>query len=70
MVSQSHVPSFEGRWLMTTSDQLEVSEQAYCGTASPDGVNQDHEGTGPGDHCMAKLNLIIAAHTFAKLVYP
>ena len=43
---------------MTTSDQLEVSKQAYCGTAFEGGVNQDHEGTGPGDHWMAKLDLI------------
>ena len=50
MLSQPHIPSFEGRWLMTTSDQLEVSEQAYCGTAFEGGVNQDCEGTGPGDH--------------------
>ena len=50
MPSQPHIPSFEGRWLMTTSDPLEVSEQAYCGMAFEGGVNQDHEGTGPGDH--------------------
>ncbi len=44
MVSQSHVPSFKGRQLMTTSDQLEISEQALCCTASPDAANQDVKG--------------------------
>ena len=43
---------------MTASDHLEVFEQAYCGMAFEGGVNQDCEGTGPGDHWMAKVNLI------------
>lgn len=50
MLYQPHGPTFEGRWLMTTRDQLEVSEQADCGTAFEDGINQDYEGTGPWGH--------------------